>query len=280
MSRALGAAVLNFVGACAAVTASAADLKMSVKAPPAVEAAASWTGLYVGVHGGYASGDRRVAFASNDPLSATINPRDPLQNSRYDTRGGFGGFQIGYNWQVLPQWVLGLEADVSAGKLIGTGNSANISSIGAAVFASSERVEWFGTARARFGFLATPQLLLYGTGGLAYGEVEHSANYNFIEQPGAFGLSLGGFGAAFTPGVPAFTGASSNIELGWTGGGGFEWAFTPKLSLKTEYLYLNLRSHSVRASSIPLVLSTPSSFGVLYNDTAFHTVRAGLNYRF
>ena len=70
--------------------------------------------------------------------------------------GVTGGGQIGYNWQVHPNWVLGVEADLQA--------SAAEDTFAPYKFANP----WFGTVRGRAGY-AMNNVLAYVTGGLAYG---------------------------------------------------------------------------------------------------------------
>jgi outer membrane immunogenic protein len=106
--------------------------------------AATWTGFYIGVNGGYG-------------WTANTQPGD-LQPS-----GGFAGGQIGYNMQFGGRWVLGVEADFQ-----GAGISDKVD-LG---FVSAENsLNWFGTVRGRIGY-AMDRTLVYFTGGFAFGEVE------------------------------------------------------------------------------------------------------------
>ena len=96
-------------------------------------------------------------------------------------KGVIGGGQFGYDYQINPTWVVGLEADLQAsdeyardGQSASTGGTSTnpgitglTSSNAAATFEG--RISWFATARARAGVLITPTTLLYGTGGLAFG---------------------------------------------------------------------------------------------------------------
>jgi opacity protein-like surface antigen len=139
--------------------------------------------------------------------------------------GPLGGVQFGYNWQFAPLWVVGLEADIQGAAITsdragstGTatqsfaGNSAFIkTNTGAnskealealftnpAVTASGSdsltaNLNWLGTVRGRLGFLVTPNLLLYATGGLAYGGVtaDDSLTTNFNLTADSFALAYG-----------------------------------------------------------------------------------------
>ncbi len=166
-------------------SASAADLPrqqaMPAKAPVyAAPAFYNWTGPYIGINGGYGwSGD---------------------------LDGGLVGGTLGYNYQTGP-WVFGLEGDVNWTNIDGT------STCGATTFTTQNH--WLGTARGRLGYAMGPTgtLLPYVTGGLAFGDIEHSV---------------------------AGAGTVSNTETGWTIGGGLEAAISGPLTAKVEYLYVDL----------------------------------------
>ena len=80
--------------------ASAADLgaRTYTKAP-ALAPVTNWSGFYVGVMGGYGWSDQVSAAG--------------ITTSSSDLKGGFGGGTIGYNWQVGPSWLFGLEVDAA-----------------------------------------------------------------------------------------------------------------------------------------------------------------------
>jgi len=130
-----------------------------------------WTGLYIGADGGF-------SFAS----SATAN-------------GFVGGLHVGYNYQ-LGHWVFGIETDL-------TYDSFLTSSVTSAVSPG-----WVGTLRPRLGYAMGP-LLLYGTGGLAYGN-------------------------------PALFSMTGDSRLGWVAGAGVEYALSKNMSLRLEYLHSDL----------------------------------------
>jgi outer membrane immunogenic protein len=88
---------------------------------------------------------------------------------------------------------------------------------------ASENLRWFGTFRARLGAVVAPQWLLYTSGGLAYGGVRDSAS--LISTPATTGT---------------FVGSLSQKRVGWTVGVGAEYAISPNLSLRAEYLYIDL----------------------------------------
>ncbi|HVT55890.1 MAG TPA: outer membrane protein [Xanthobacteraceae bacterium] len=122
-----------------AVTTPALAADMAVrgpvyKAPPAAPLF-NWTGFYLGGHVGYGWGDA----------------------DGVDTDGWFGGGQIGVNYQFAPNWVWGVEADISGGDING---SAGVSRF---------KTDTFGTVRARLGY-TVDRVMFYGTGGLAWAD--------------------------------------------------------------------------------------------------------------
>ena len=162
--------------------ASAADLP--VKAPvyePPPPPVYSWTGFYIGANIGGGWGDRNVGYAANDLLSLGLFlPNFPNLNgapppASIHTSGVLGGLQVGYNWQMGSAWLIGAEADIDWSGVKGSASTGG--ALGQFIFPPfvntvEEKVEWLGTVRARLGYLPTPNLLAFVTGGFAYGEVE------------------------------------------------------------------------------------------------------------
>jgi len=153
--------------------------------------------------------------------------------------GVLAGGQIGYNWQ-YQSFVAGLESDVDWS---GVKGSTSNGICGLTVCTTSN--PWIGTTRARLGF-AVDHWLFYGTGGAAYG------NISFNDLP-----------------LTSVNGTAAKI--GWTAGGGIEYAFDRNWSIKAEYLYVNLGSTGF--------LCTPAcgTSSITFNENIF---RGGVNYRF
>ena len=191
--------------------ALAADLRGSI-APPSYYP--SWSGSYFGVNGGYAWSDDAVAFGS----AAGLRP---------NPSGGLFGGQVGYNWQWTPEWVFGVETDFDWAGIFGS-TTATVPFAATAV----ERVDMLGTLRGRVGY-ALDTVLLYGTAGLAYGSTE-LATSAVITVGGACGPV--GFCAS---------GVSSEWMVGWAAGVGFDWAFLPRWSFRSEYLHYDLGSRTL-----------------------------------
>jgi outer membrane immunogenic protein len=144
--------------------ASAAD--MPVKAPVVTPVPSSnWTGFYVGGTVGYGWTDPTVTPSANDPGSAKLinggfPGGQPLGPASFENKGEFGGVEAGYNWQFSPSWLVGVEADINASNINGTGISASAaqgppSTPFTQQLSASQNVQWFGTVRVRLGWLAT-----------------------------------------------------------------------------------------------------------------------------
>ena len=157
-----------------------------------------WTGFYGGLNigGGWdANGGQSGASAYYDPnISIGANPFPavgpnlfflPNGNTLGSAGGVVGGAQVGYNFQ-FNQFVLGVETDFQGTSISGGGNNADASSSRPPITirvrqlpdpreprgSANASLSWFGTVRGRAGYLITPTLLLYGTGGFAYGQVD------------------------------------------------------------------------------------------------------------
>lgn len=213
----------------------AADAVQSGEEPPAplpIASTFNWTGGYIGVNAGGAFGKFKHPFSGFGPTTdlADIN-----------ASGFLGGVQAGYNWQ-LGQMVYGIEADFQGSTAKGSVSDASIGLV-----ELSNKVDWFGTLRARVGYTPTDRVMIYGTGGLAYGHVKSEL---VTDAP--------------------FTGSSSKTKAGWTVGTGIEYALGTNWTVKPEYLYTDLGKSTILSSG----------GASLKNDIAFHTVRVGLNYKF
>jgi outer membrane immunogenic protein len=248
-----------------ATGALAADMAVKqpvyTKAPVYVEPVFNWTGFYVGGNLGYSWG------RSSDTSTATNGAGTTLVTAtgRSNLDGIVGGGQIGYNWQ-MANWVWGLEADIQ-----GTDEKGSRSFICPAVTCLppaalalpdvnatlSQKIDWFGTVRGRAGILAAPQVLLYATGGLAYGEIKTGETVGLLN-----------------------TFSTSTTNVGWTVGAGVEGVIGGGWTAKLEYLYVDLGHVSGSfVTTLNALGNTPLS--VNYNShITDNIVRAGVNYHF
>ncbi len=242
----------------AATAAQAAD--MAYKAAPLPMAAPaqvfSWTGFYIGVNAGIGGDKVDYPFSFSDCCETT---RTTTGNVGMQSFGGFGGGQVGYNYQFQGSGVvLGVEADIQKSNIrSNTSLSLTFPGGGSTLSANAgTEVEWFGTVRGRLGY-GWDRTLLYATGGYAYGSETTKASIG-ISGDGSESFSR-----------------SAKLS-GWVAGGGIEYAFSPNVSLKTEYLYFDFGKRNVWTGAA--VEDCPPSF--IDNSIKMHTLKAGLNYRF
>jgi outer membrane immunogenic protein len=229
-------------------------------------AAYNWTGFYVGLNTGLAIDNSGYTlhptgdFLTN-PLYIPDNPLRTDSGNLSDVAFTIGG-QLGYNYQA-GRFVFGLETDFNYD---GADDSSYVNRplasplLGNIAHTVTQQVDFFGTLRARFGFTPADRFLIYGTGGLAYGNVSSHSN------------------VLFTNTGDNYIGSSSGMQAGWTLGAGGEYALTNNWSVKFEYLYIDLGSKSYTYPAQP-------SLGTSYTyttdlDTTQHIVRVGLNYKF
>ena len=283
---AIGVALLSLASVNAA---SSAD--MSDKAPPApIAPTYSWTGFYVGGNVGYGWHDPTVTFAGNDPTTICIlNANCGTVGSTaagpvtYNLKGMTGGIQGGYNWQFDPRWVLGAETDFNGSGIRGGGNNvSNLSTGSVQTISANQSINWFGTVRARLGWLPTDALMFYGTGGFAYAGVKENVTYANNNPGQTFNNNPFGFtcGAANST---CMTGSSARTAVGWTLGAGAEYAVTQNISLNAEYLYASVGGDKVNVvalAALPPNAPINSSFRASYGNVDFQIVRFGLTYKF
>ncbi|MGX1324347.1 outer membrane immunogenic protein [Bradyrhizobium sp. USDA 377] len=267
-----------------ATGAMAADLgaRPYVKAPPVVDPGWGWTGFYAGLNAGYSWGRANTTIA---PIALPL-PAVQFGSSHQNVDGWLAGGQIGYNWQVDPKWVVGLEGDIQAtgerssrtvtttsarygSNIIGIPGGNDFNSIASLTANLSYDLQWFATFRGRVGVLSDPQTLWYATGGLAVGEFKYSSATALGIQvfgPGLGGVTpVGAFNLPIGPGV-----SSSDTRVGWTVGAGVERKFTRNWSAKLEYLYMDFGSKTY-------FVGTANQADVSFHD---HVLRAGFNYAF
>jgi outer membrane immunogenic protein len=219
----------NFAGvamvaavALAPAFAQAADLPLPTEPLPAPMLAPvpsfTWTGFYAGANVGYSASD----MDADDILFEGAPPPVDL-GFGLSPDGVIGGATIGYNYQ-FGSLVAGLEGDFDLTSLRDSFTND------AAGFTGTGELEWLSTIRGRLGF-AADRFLIYATGGLAIGEIKGTIDDDY--------------------GAVTITTDDSNTHVGWTAGGGVEFALTDHITIKGEGLYYDLGSEDYSFSEGP-----------------------------
>jgi outer membrane immunogenic protein len=213
-------------------------------------AASSCGGPFSGLYGGALLG----LGGLNSKADVDFGEVSTKDNDRGFTIGGVGG----YNWQCNGR-LLGIESDISyfnANAVPGFDGTCCDGGSERANFGSE--INWFGTLRARVGLVGDQNFLIFATGGLAYGGIDHSIGFT-----GDLGnIKLG---------------SSSDTQVGWTAGGGVEYLLSDHWSFRADALYVDLGSedHTFTTTDCEGECSLHASW-----DDNFWVARVGLTYLF
>jgi outer membrane immunogenic protein len=269
----------GLIGALVSGLLSAVAIVPATAQPPVP--AYSWTGFYVGGNVGQGFGDSDVA--SNFSCVSAINDcvYASTQNAAMFSSAGtgtlsqtryHGGIQGGFNWQVR-NVVMGVEVDYSAFRLrkTQTGAAPLTTGEGGNNFSLTTGVEskWLATVRGRLGWTIVPTVLLYATTGLAVTDLTVSNAFE-DDASSIIGITANTIGSS----------SATQRKLGWTIGGGAEWALLGNWTLKAEYLYFNFGSVNTAAEvTNPSLVFDPNRLATWANLRA-RIARVGLNFRF
>lgn len=265
--------VLVASAALAALTAGsafAADLPSRVTAPAPYIAPIpvfTWTGFYVGLNAGAAFNSSNNNALTPYYATSTTYTDYTIYGNNGSNVGFTGGGQIGYNWQ-MGALVFGLETDLQYRNRGNRSMADGVPTTGASLpylygVSSGSNSTWFGTARGRVGF-AVDRALFYATGGLAYGGHQNGASAYYTNDGTNFAT---------------YNSNSNSSGVGYTVGGGVEYAITPNWTIKGEYLWVDLGKKSstlytTSTGSIPTYITTGGS------ADRFSVARVGVNYKF
>ena len=255
--------------------ASAADLPRKAPAytPPPPPPAFSWTGCYLGGYvGGAGQGGNGAEFTdlgntTRHSFSGGVSASNIVPSHSWnvgDSGASFiGGGTLGYNWQFAGSpFVIGVEGEFGYIHLNGSG--ANPASPALNTIAESRVGDWYGVLAGRLGWAGVPNWLFYVKGGAVWTEL----HANVIDSCTVF------------PCGPATVNASgSTTTTGWTVGGGAEWMFAPRWSVKAEYLFLGI-DETVRACGPGGGTGAGKTFCWDHDFQGVHTAKVGINYHF
>jgi outer membrane immunogenic protein len=255
--------------ACAGVIAAAATLAGTAfaaepaPAPPPPVPIFTWTGLYLGGQIGYAWGNDNFFYGAFDQLTGlAFNP------SVFSSPSGvIGGAHVGFNYQIdkpTGGFVLGIEGSVDGTSLSNT-VAAGLPAFGGSVSASTN-TDIQGSIRGRFG-IAWDRLLAYATGGVAFGGFNTSFSTSGNNGRNPFNASD----------------SFSNTRVGWTAGGGIDYAVSNNWSVFAEYRYTDFGTVGNTQLATAVFRTVPGLTGGALSVTrtlSQSQVQVGFSYKF
>ena len=224
----------------------AADLRPVVQPAPAIylPPQPTWNGWYVGGNLGVGW----FAERENSDFPQAFFPG--LVAAGTSTKAGVvGGVQGGYNWQWSPNWVVGVEGDFDATSM----KASAAASTNFASFSASSDVEWLASLRGRVGYLWWPNLMLYGTAGVAFADIRDRATFNSALLSAAV--------------------ESNKSRSGFVVGAGAEYAWSPQWTVRAEYLFYEFNGRTETLGTIVPV-------NVHWDNIGINVIRLGANYKF
>lgn len=218
-----------------------------------------WTGVYVGVQGGYADGEHSGRTTYTDKSGAY-----DLGGGTIDLNGGVGGVTLGAQRQ-FGSLVLGVEGDFSWGDISG---DQDFDLPGGYRWNVDTEINKFGTLRGRVGW-SLGHLMIYGTGGAAWADISSHelASVTTNEQ-------------GIPKGTTVVDAKSSEDKWGWVAGAGAEWQFREGWSLKAEWLRIDLGDVDTQFTGFGYPNQTNYTNDSFPGKIEFDVYRMGLNYNF
>nr|WP_092039917.1 porin family protein [Methylobacterium pseudosasicola] len=263
-------------------TVSAADLPKRAVSPPVFAAPVfTWSGFYVGLNAGYAFSERQIVRTTGlTAIDQALIDTGGVGSVGFAQDGATVGGGLGYNLQFSPGSgvVIGFETDAQYTDLDRTRSSAFDFAGGRFTVSGRQSLDFLGTVRGRVGY-AFDRVLVYGTGGFAYGDVRYETRAD---------ISLFG-------GVPFDASRFSDLTTGYAYGGGVEVAIpgdsvlnfvgAAAVTVKAEYLHYDLGQKRLTATGVGPVFGAGGILpvgqtGLVRFQTEGNLVRGGINYKF
>ncbi len=198
-------------------------------------------------------------FCSGKPTSIA-----PAVACDDDDDGSFSGsVRVGYDYQ-YDNFVFGGLVDLQFMDIERTSTAFSV----AASYSIQRELDFTAAGRVKLGYAASDSFMAYATGGVVFGDIDHSFTT--------------------TNGVNTFVLNDDDDNIGYQIGAGAEYRLTDNISLSLEYLYTSFGDDdtTVRAAGGPVgatfVANNPlgTDFRVADDEFDYHTVMVGVNYRF
>ena len=267
----VGAAML------AATGANASDLGAALSKTPA----ALWNGFYAGVNVG-------AGFAGSSGLDTPANQWGSItlagaSSGESSNTGAVGGFQAGVSRSV-GSFVFGIEADISLASAGATNTDAaffsNQYSSPSYSFSNWQAInttyqtslDWYATIRARLGYAVMPNLVIFGTGGLAFGGVSLDMTRDFAMESLNTNCSMGSCATSTYRDSYSTKSTGTGYAVGWAAGAGVDYALGGGITVRAEYLYVSLGT-----MSFDDVATLPTNTSI---SPAISVARVAANYAF
>jgi outer membrane immunogenic protein len=249
---------------------------------PVVETSC-FDGFYFGIHGGAlignSDGDTDVFEESLGGRGNGFVEAEDHSNGDNNDASVHGGLHAGYNW-VHGGWVFGVEVDLNATDLkehdtgfasVELPNGPDFDTVAR----TRSDVDWYSTGRLRLGHTLGSRVMIFGTGGVAFGGVDTRSASNLFAETSEGGVTTGG---DFSE--------ERGVKFGWTAGAGIDFCLSHHWILNFTYLYTDLEdsdtSTEIHAESGPVEVGvrTYDSFTHTSSNNAFHTLQGGLTFHF
>lgn len=227
-------------------------------APVPAAPGTNWTGAYIGAQGGYGWGKTQWP-----DVFGVLAPGDSLP--RYDNSGWLAGGTIGVNAQ-SGSFVFGVEGEILATDIKGNTATSGSNAGGVVNSTFSNKIDWLALASVRAGFVVGDRLMLYGKGGVAIAQEQHTATAS--QNIPALSLVMSG----------------KAVHTGVVVGAGGEYAIAPNWSVKAEYDYIKMLAQQVQFTAngvgggFGAGVTTVGTASHITQD--LHLVKFGVNYHF
>ncbi|MFA7306737.1 MAG: outer membrane beta-barrel protein [Hyphomicrobium sp.] len=238
------------------------DYRGSLKDGPAIAEGSNWTGFYAGLNAGYSWGN--WDWPGKNPYVAPPNPCGDCGPPNQSPSGATIGGTIGYNHQI-DRFVIGVEGDFNFANISDSKRDGNY-------LVETSNIQHTATIRARAGVLLTPAVLAYATGGVAFQDLEYGESC----PPDASAVIAGWCRPVSVGGHGPYSLKKSQWNTGYVVGGGFEWLFTQRVSLKVEGLYSDFGTNTYQLG----LMGDGKLLPLKKIDTSDTTLKVGINYHF